>query len=641
MNLFKGYIPSNGKQPLSSIKDSSGYLDTPPQEGDYLGVLKEDIIQLDFDTEEDARKAMAIVGEYKLRCDILETSRGIHLYFLADKSVKSQSVGVFNACGLKCDIGLGSKSRVVPLRVTKKLNVTQFVDGEAVTTTQLKTTTRQWLQTYSDLEVLPSFFRPIGKIDYNLAKSSTRNQTLFNYILALQSHGFTKDEVRRTIKTINKFVLDEPLGEMEIDTITRDDAFSEELFFEKDRFLHDRFGNYMLTNSNIMLIDGMSYIYTTDNLYSSEPMDFERVMLEKIPSLKDSQRKEIYKYITLMCDTEGEFANARYIGLKSNILDIQTGEQFPYSPKWVINNKIDVDYNPKAYHELLDKTLDKVSCNDKQIRALLEEMIGYTLFRRNTMQTAFILTGEGSNGKSTILNLIKKLLGKKNYTSLDLREMEDTFKPAELAGKLANIGDDISAKYLDSSSAFKKVVTGESFMVQKKYAQPFELESYATQIFCANELPQVSDKSDGFARRLAIVPFNATFSKYDKDYDPFIEEKLLADESMQYLLKLAIDGLKRVLYNRKFTKSDKADAEKTEYIRGNNNVLEYLEEEPKLENEAVSESYLKYQVWCTSNGCHPVKKANFSKEIRKQSGLTTKVKSIDGKSTRVYVKEDN
>jgi putative DNA primase/helicase len=257
------------------------------------------------------------------------------------------------------------------------------------------------------------------------------------------------------------------------------------------------------------------------------------------------------------------------------------------------------------------------------------------------MQTAFILTGEGSNGKSTILNLIKKLLGKKNYTSLDLREMEDTFKPAELSGKLANIGDDISAKYLDNSSAFKKVVTGESFMVQKKYAQPFELESYATQIFCANELPQVSDKSDGFARRLAIIPFNATFSKHDKDYDPFIEEKLLSDESMQYLLKLAIDGLKRVLYNRKFTKSDKADAEKSEYIRGNNNVLEYLEEEPKLENESVSDSYLAYQVWCSSNGCHSVKKANFSKEIRKQLGLTTKVKSIDGKSTRVYVKEDN
>lgn len=641
MDLFKGYLPSNGKQPLASIKDTSGYLSTPPETGDYVGVLKEDFIQLDFDSEEDAKTAMAIVNEYKLRCDILETSRGIHLYFLADNSVKSQSVGVFNACGLKCDIGLGSKHRVVPLKTTKKLNMTQFVDGEPVTTVQSTTTTRQWLQTYTDIEPLPSFFRPIGKADYNLKNSSTRNQTLFNYILTLQSQGFTKEEVRRTIKVINKFVLDNPLDEMEIDTITRDDAFSEELFFEDGRFLHDRFGNYLLTNANIVLIDGASYIYTSENVYSNDPMDFEKVMLEKIPSLKDNQRKEVYKYLALMCDKEGSFADSRYIGLKSSILDMRTGEQFPYSPKWIIANKIEVDYNKDAYHETLDKTLDKVACNDKQVRALLEEMIGYTLFRKNTMQTAFILTGEGSNGKSTILNIIKRLLGKKNYTSLDLREMEDTFKPAELAGKLANIGDDISAKYLDNSSAFKKVVTGESFMVQKKYAQPFELESYATQIFCANELPQVSDKSDGFSRRLTIIPFNAVFSKHDKDYDPFIEDKLLTKESMEYLLLLAIQGLKRVLYNRKFTKSDKAEFEKQEYMRGNNNVLEYLEEQPKLENESVADAYMTYQVWCSNNGCHSVKKANFSKEIKKQLGLITKVKSIEGKSTRIYTKEES
>ena len=106
-----------------------------------------------------------------------------------------------------------------------------------------------------------------------------------------------------------------------------------------------------------------------------------------------------------------------------------------------MNNQIPFDYDPNAKCDLLDKTLDKVCCYDPQIRTLLEEMIGYSLYRKNSMQSCFILTGEGSNGKSTILNLIKRLLGKANYTSLDLRELEDTFKPAELYQKLANIGD--------------------------------------------------------------------------------------------------------------------------------------------------------------------------------------------------------
>ena len=328
----------------------------------------------------------------------------------------------------------------------------------------------------------------------------------------------------------------------------------------------------------------------------------------------------------------------KYVGLKSEILDLETKSAFPYSPEWIINNRIDFDYDDACYHEAMDKTLNKVCCGDPEIRALFEEMVGYTLYRKNSMQVCFILTGEGSNGKSTILNCIKRLVGKQNYTSLDLRELEDNFKPAELYGKLANIGDDISAKYIENSSVFKKCVTGESFMVNRKYGQPFELESYATQIFCANELPQVNDKSDGFSRRIVIVPFNATFKKTDPDYDPFIEDKLMTYEAMEYLLRVAIEGLRRVIINKGFTKSTKGEAEKTEYMKMNNNVLEWIESEPFVEHQPVSDVYMAYQVWCTQNGCNYVKKINFSKEIKKHYGLVSKPKTVDGKSVRVYEK---
>lgn len=635
-NLFKGYILSKGKEPLKSVKEKD-FLCEPPTDHDYVGVLNEDVIQLDFDDEASSRKALDIVNEYKLRCDILKTTRGVHLYFLNDDNIKTQGVGVFNAIGLKCDIGLGMKDRVVPLRITKDVEIKRNVNGEEVKATTKQVFEREWLQTYDTIETVPAYFRPIGKTDYSLSKSTTRNQSLFEYILVLQTRGFTKDEVRRTIKIINKHILYEPLPDKEIDAITRDEAFSEELFFDENgRFLHNRFGNYMLTNCNIIKIDGQVLIYTDENLYSNNPDEFEKKMLEKIPILKDTQRKEVYKYILLQCRREGEFASPRYIGLKNSILDLESMEEVPYSPKWIMNNRIPFDYDPNAKCDLLDKTLDKVCCYDPQIRALLEEMIGYSLYRKNSMQSCFILTGEGSNGKSTILNLIKRLLGKANYTSLDLRELEDTFKPAELYQKLANIGDDISAKYLENSSIFKKVVTGESFMVARKYGQPFELESYATQIFCANELPQVHDKSDGFMRRIVIIPFNAKFSKTDADYDPFIEDKLLTDEAMRYLLKLAIEGLRRVIINKGFTKSNAGEREKGEYIINNNNVLEWLEIEPKIENESVQDVYLEYQVWCSRNGCMPAKKLNFSKELRKAVGVVSKTKTIDGKSVRIY-----
>lgn len=637
MNLFKGYIPSSGKAPLYSVKTFEP-LQSPPDKGDYVGVLKEEYIQVDVDEQKLADIVFEIVKAKNAKCDILKTTRGYHFYF-KNTTVEKQGVHVFSACGIPCDYGLGSKQRVVPLRITTSEKFDSFVNGEKIEKYKSKITTREWIQTYDEIDELPCWLYPICAKSFGIMETETRNQSLFNYILRLQSKGFSHPEVIETLNVINEYIFEYPLSQKELDTITREESFSDEFFYSEDgKFKHDTFGNYMLANCNIMMINGQCNIYTKNCLYTNDPFEFEKAMLHKIPSLKEAQRKEVYKYITLKCEREGEFASPKYIGLKDFVLDIETMEEIEYSPNIIINNKIPFNYDKDAYCEVADKTFNKVCCGDPQIRSLLEEMIGYSLYRANTMQTCFILTGEGSNGKSTILNVIKKLLGKDNYTSLDLRELEETFKPAELYNKLANLGDDISAKYLENSSMFKKIVTGNAVMVQRKYMQPFELESYATQIFCANEMPVVSDKTDGFTRRLTLLPFKARFTKNDKDYDPFIEDKLLSNESIEYVLKLAVEGLKRVLINNHFTKSDVGEGEKTEYLMSNNNVLDWLQEDPKIENESINDVYLSYKVWCTINGCNSTKKINFGKEI-KRLGFESVPKRIDGKTVRVYEKE--
>lgn len=629
MNIIVAYLPSDGKIPICSVKDKSNWLEEPPTNSDYVGILGENIIQIDFDNEDDAEIVKKIVERKKLRCNILETERGLHFYF-KNTDIDSQSVGLYNAIGLESDIGLGNRNRVVPLRVTREVSGSR------------QTITRRWLQEFDELDELPAFLRPISSRDYGFKTTKTRNQTLFNYILTLQTNGFSKKDIRGIIKLINEYILHSPLDDTEIDTITRDDAFSKELFFgERGSFLHDRFGNYLLSNNNVMIIEDQVCIYNRDNLYSNNQDEFERAMLDKIPSLRDTQRKEVYKYMYLKCNSRGEYSSPKYVGLKDEILDIETMETYPYSPRFIINNKVDYNYKPEAYSEVMDKTLDKVTCNDKDLRALLEEMIGYTLYRDNNLHKAFILTGGGSNGKSTVLDLIKRLLGSDNYVSLDLRQLEETFSPAELEGKLANIGDDISPKYLEQSSVFKKVVSGESFQVQRKYGQPFDLKTYATQIFCANELPMSGDRSDGFSRRLIIVPFNARFSPDDEDFDPFIDDKLSKDDAMEYLLKLGIEGLKRVLTRRRFTEARVSEIEKANYLVLNNPILQWFDDYPKIENEVVNKVYQDYRTWCFDNGVNALKKSNVSREIRKEFGLVSEPRYIDGKTVRVYVKEED
>ena len=216
------------------------------------------------------------------------------------------------------------------------------------------------------------------------------------------------------------------------------------------------------------------------------------------------------------------------------MLDIVTGQMQPFSPDLVITNQIPWDYNPEAYSELADDTLNKLACGDQPIRALLEECIGYCFYRRNELGKAFILTGDKSNGKSTFLDCVKAILGDGNISALDLKELGDRFSTSMMFGKLANIGDDIGDDFLQGSqvATFKKVVTGNRIKAERKGQDPFEFNPYVKLLFSANDIPRMKDKTGAVLRRLVIIPFNARFTKYlpsgeiDPDYNPYIKYQL-------------------------------------------------------------------------------------------------------------------
>ena len=357
-------------------------------------------------------------------------------------------------------------------------------------------------------------------------------------------------------------------------------------------------------------------------------------MLKYIQNSTKTPRGEVLRYLELLC-TNKKLANPKYIVFNNGVFDLETKELLEYSPKYIIKNKIPHNYNPAAKHELLDKTLNKICCNDKKLRCVIEEMIGYTLLRRNELGKSFILTGDGSNGKSTLLDLINELLGEDNISSVALKELSDRFKTFQLDGKLANIGDDISNEYIPDNSTFKKLVTGEKVNVERKGKDPYDFRNYSKLIFSANELPRINDLSGGLKRRLVFIPFNAKFSKRDEDYDPFIKDKITTAAALEYLLKIAIDGLYRILNNNSITYSKACDQVWDEYEAINNPVVSFIDDH-KIENESVNDVYRQYSVWCHESGLKPLSKIIFGKEVRKQGYNSNKQVKIDGKVTKIY-----
>lgn len=621
--MWKGYIPTggkNGKMPTEEYKDRTEFYKLEDVESlqSYGGVLKDDLIQIDVDDSEQAEKLLEIVTGLNIATTVLKTTRGMHFYF-KNTNIDRRKQGYYTALGIKIDVGLGIQNAVVPLKVKGKK--------------------RKFLKTVEELDELPAWLQPVSKREINfstMAEGDGRNSTLFTYILSLQQKGLSVEEIRETIRIINKYILQESLDEKEIETILRDEAFMKECFYVKNKLQYEKLAIYLRDNEKIIKINDELHIYK-DNYYCSDTKEIEKVMLKYIKNSTNTNRTEVLRYLDLLCQNN-KIANPKYIALENGIFDLESKKLLEFNSSYIIKNKIPWSYNPNAYNETMDKTLNKICCNDKQLRLLIEEMIGYTLFRRNELGKAFILTGQGSNGKSTLLEVLEELLGEENISSVSLEELNHRFKTFQLEGKLANIGDDISNKYIEDNSTFKKLVTGEKVNVERKGRDPYDFKNYSKLIFSANELPRINDLSSGLKRRLIFIPFNATFSKKDKDYDPFILDKLTSPESMEYLLKLALEGLNRVLENHSFTYAKVCDDVWKEYEAINNPVIAFLEDND-IENEPVKEVYLRYSAWCSENGLKSVSKPVFGREVKKQGYNSDTRIRINGRQKRIYKKE--
>ncbi|MCB4942347.1 DUF5906 domain-containing protein, partial [Streptococcus mutans] len=131
-------------------------------------------------------------------------------------------------------------------------------------------------------------------------------------------------------------------------------------------------------------------------------------------------------------------------------------------------DRIPVTHDPSAYNADLDKMLNRVFMGDKEVIQLFDEMVGYMLIKHARYRAGFMLFGGGRNGKSTILDLLKRFIGSRNHATIELEKLTDRFSTAELEHKLANIGDDINHVTLKNTGTLKKLFTGESLQVERK-----------------------------------------------------------------------------------------------------------------------------------------------------------------------------
>lgn len=626
------FYPSQGKRPITS--DEMTFEDVKDLDS-YCVQIPDGFVVLDFDTEDSVRIAMNIIRGEKLKTRVMQTDRGIHVWFRVGEPWKNFTKQRLVA-GIESDCKSFGKFSCACWKI----------DG----------TEREWLidTPWDDVQHVPPYFERGTKMTQDFAlmgDGDGRNQALTEYVWSLQNKGLTPEQITESYRIINRYVFKKSLSKSELDVITRAETFKsldsyDKLWFTDDgKFLHNEMAQHLLSVHNIVYQNGALYIYRNGYYqFINENLIYQMVHAEH-PNSTIRQRREVLASMEAHLYSQKAHDQDRFVLCCDNgRLDVQTGELLPHDPNAYDFQQIPTTYDPNATDALLNKTLKKLFPTEGALE-LFEEMIGYCLLKFLPFRCAFYMVGDGANGKSTILRLILTMLGERNCSMLAPEQITtDGFMLAELENKLANIGDDIGAYDIRDSAAFKKACTGEPMVANRKYQDPFSLESYATLIFAANEMPNTRDTSYGSDSRRVIIPLDARFTADDPDFDPFIADKLTTPHVMSALLNRALVGVRRLLERKRFTIPQVAVEAEQQYRKDSSYVGQWLDDqlldEDDFDGMTPQDARSMFYQWCADNGIRnkpgPV---HFGRQFnRLLPKLEMRVTSKDGQSLRVYAR---
>lgn len=291
--------------------------------------------------------------------------------------------------------------------------------------------------------------------------------------------------------------------------------------------------------------------------------------------------------------------------------------------------------------KLCPRSLDtfKQWAGDKWIT--LFEIIGYTLYPATKIKLAFMLLGPRDSGKSTFLQLLKKILGKHNTVSIRVKELFDSnnrFVMGYLFHKLANLTAETKEYTINDIDRFKTLTGGDQVTSDVKFNGPITFTPYAKIIIASNKLPNVSDKNDmAFWRRWLIIEFPNTFPNDDNWF-----RQTFTEEEIEGILTVSILAFARVIINGKFDYQQTPEEVRGLWLNNIDSVWSFIKTyvekgiitlDPRNADLWVprKELYNLYKEYCLDNGFPGVSLRTFANKLNKYFGITSMKKNFGKK----------
>lgn len=310
-------------------------------------------------------------------------------------------------------------------------------------------------------------------------------------------------------------------------------------------------------------------------------------------------------------------------------LELDTGNFRDHDPNDFCSIQVSYPYDPNATYHAWASFIDDITAGDPRTAELLQLMTGYVFEATNKYERAFVLSGNGSNGKSKFLEILRQLFDPA-VSHLQPRAMLDKFRLIQFRESIVNIAGEIRSDLRDVEELMKSVISGEPQTACYKSKDFVTFLPRTKLFFATNAQLSSGDTSEGLTRRLIMVDFKVSFVDDPDPNDPYQRQKninildsLTAELSSGGVFNWAYEGYKLLRAVGYFTETADQTQLIEDFKRSSNPILVFWEDYTMHDYPTTvsnTEIYRDYQQWCVDNGERAVTSSVFHKEFKRVSG---------------------
>jgi putative DNA primase/helicase len=278
------------------------------------------------------------------------------------------------------------------------------------------------------------------------------------------------------------------------------------------------------------------------SLYKSE--DETETKWARMCERRNIRMNSIKDLMPLVPGEREDFDRHKYLfNAENGIVDLRTGKLLQHDREQKLTKISNVVFDENAKCPTWSVFLEQIFKGDKELVDYMQRLVGYSLTGDISEQSMYFLVGGGSNGKSTFVNTIKKVLG-----DYGLQTKSDTFIKKKDTGANNDIARLVNSRFVSAveseegeklqESLVKTITGGEPILARFLRQEYFEFIPEFKVFFTTNHKPIIGGVDDGIWRRVKIIPFTLNLKPHERDKK--LEEKLSLE--MPGILNWAIEG---------------------------------------------------------------------------------------------------